>query len=250
MKTVILVWKNNSIHHNKKCDDLFQLVKGTCFLYHLSKIIPFKLYIDTHHHAISSCLTPLEHPYQKLIADHIHEIPIVHDPEYYIRSSEKNILFFSSTTYLYFPLPVECKQLIQQILMPSNSLMLRLLPIPVNTIVHVHINNPIISISKYKHLFYIIYNKIKPYLSDSTIVLSDTVEFKHYVKVHDNCIVFDTLIGNIGYPPHNNTIEDTLFDLYLMAKAKKIYSFSWGKDIPGFLKIAYVYDIPIVEIKN
>jgi len=33
-----------------------------------------------------------------------------------------------------------------------------------------------------------------------------------------------------------------------MAKAKKIYSFSWNYDIPGFLKILSIYDIPIVEL--
>jgi hypothetical protein len=250
MKTVILVWKNNSIHSSKKCDDLFQLVKGTCFLYHLSNIHHFKLYIDTHHHSISNHVTPLPHPHQKLIADHIDNIPIVHDPEYYIQSSEKDILFFRSTTYLFVPLSVECKQLIQTILMPSNSLLLRILPIPVNRIVHVHLHESIISTSNLQHLFYIVYNKIKPYILSSTIVISDTKEFKEYIKLQNNGIVFNTRIGNIGYPLHDDSIEDTLFDLYLMTKAKKVYSFSWGKIIPGFLKILSIYNIPIEEIKN
>ena len=249
MKTVIYVWKNNSIHTTKKCDDLFQLVKGTCFLYHLSSVIPFKLYIDTHHHSISTCLSPLSHPYQKLIADHINEIPIVHDPEYYIQSTEKDILYFRSTTYLYFPLPLECKQLIQKIFTLSNPLFLRIRPIPVHTIVHVHTHSSIISTSKHQHLFYIIYNKIKPYITSSTIILSDTKEFKEYAKRKNNGIVFDTRIGNIGYPPHDSMVEDTLFDFFLMIKAKKIYSFSWEKTIPGFLEILYAFNIKIEEIK-
>ena len=248
MKTVIYVWKNNSIHRSKKCDDLFQLIKTTCYLYYLSTVIPFKLYIDTFHHSISTCLLPIPHPYQTLISNHIHEIPIVHDLDYYIMSTSSPV-YLCSTTYLYTPLTSECKYYIQQLIRPTYPLLQRLEPIKVNDIVHVHINTPIISTATYTHLYYIIYNKIKPYLYPTTIVVSDTQEFKNYLRKKE-CIVFDTKIGNIGYPPHDNRIEDTLFDLYLLSKATKIYSFSWENKIPGFLNILDMYDIPIVKIKN
>ena len=95
---------------------------------------------------------------------------------------------------------------------------------------------------------YIVYARIKKYITPTTIVLSDTHEFKTYLKTKQECIIFDTLIGNIGFPPHDDAIEDTLFDLYLMTKANKIYSFSWGNTIPGFVKLASLYNVPILEI--
>ena len=247
MKTVIYVWRNNSIHRSKLCDDLFQLIKTTCYVYYLSVITPFTLYIDTQHHSISKVLPVLQHPHMKIIADN--EIPIAHDIEFYINETNCTVLYFFSTTYLHVKLNKLCIEFIQSILMPSPTLLLRILPIHVNTILHIHINDPIISTFKYPYLLYTVYERIKPYLTPTTIILSDTYEIKNYIKSKQECIVYDTKIGNIGYPPHDNRIEDTLFDLYLMTKATKIYSFSWSNTIPGFVQIAALYNVPIVEIK-
>jgi hypothetical protein len=247
MKNVIYVWKNNSIHRNKLCDDFFQLIQTTCYLHYLSMTIPFNLYVDTQHHSISKCLPVSEHPFMNLIANNT--IPVVHDLDYYIISTDSNILYFCSTTFLPHKLTIPCIQFIQHLIMPSPKLILRILPIQVDTIVHVHINDPIISTFKYPYLLYTVYNRIKSYLSSKTILLSDTNECKQFVKSKHNCIIFDTQIGNIGYPLHDDKIEDTLFDLYLMTKATKIYSFSWSNTIPGFVKIAHLYNVPIVEIK-
>jgi len=210
-------------------------------------IMLFTLYVDTQHHSISTVLPVVHHPHMKLIAEN--EIPVVHDLDYYIQSTNSNILYFSSTTYLPINLNKSCNELIQTILMPSPKLLLRILPIQVYNVIHVHINDPIISRFKYSYLLYTVYERIKHYLTPTTIILSDTHEFKTYIKSKQDCIVFDTKIGNIGYPPHNDAVEDTLFDLYLMTKATKIYSFSWWNTIPGFVKIAKIYNIPIIEIK-
>ena len=246
MKTVIYVWKNNSIYNKKY--DIFQLIKSTCYLFHLSRTNCFDLIVDISHHSISKCLQVQPHKYQQLITDNLDTIPIVHDPEDYIISSESDILFFRSFTYLTCKLNQEYYHFIQSILVPSIQLQRRIEPIQVCNILHVHVNNSIIGESKVQHLFHTIYEKIKPYLSPTTIVLSDTKEFKKYVNKLDKCIVFDTLIGNIGYTPHDYTVEDTLFDLFLMTKACNIYSFSWSNTTPGFVNIMYLYDIPIYKI--
>ena len=246
MKTVIHVWKNTT---KGKCIDLFEYVKCTCYLVYLSKQFHFKLYVDTQLHSISNYTIPVKHPYQPMILENNQDIPFIHDIEQYILSSDSDLVYFSSTTYMFFTLNKECKDLLQLILQPCYSLQCKIDSIPVNTIVHVHINHSIItSMVPYQHLYYTIYDKIKPYLSPNTIVLSDTKEFKTYLKSKQDCIVFDTKIGNIGYTPHDDCIEDTLIDLYLMTKAKKIYSFSWYKTIPGFVKLMYIYDVPLVQI--
>ena len=249
MKSVILVWKNN---YNQQCDDLFTCIKATCFLYNLADSMYFKLYVDFQHHSISKCLPNICHPYQQFILENKNNIPIVHDVEDYISSSDSNFLFFYTSTYLFIKqLNNEGKQFIQNILEPPTSILQRINVIPVHTILHLKLNNPIISSFKYKHLLYIIYEKIKQYLSPNIIILSDTHEIKTYIKSkYPDCIVFDTLIGNIGFEPHDETVEDTLFDLYLMSKAKQIYSYSWYNSFPGFLKIVSLYNVPIYEIKN
>lgn len=247
MKTVIYVWKNRSIHRSKRCDDLFQVIQTTCYLHYLSKKMGFTLYIDTQHHSISKCLPIILHPYLTLIKDN--KIPVVHDLDYYIQTSPNKILYFCSTTYLPHTISTDCIYFIRKILAPTYSFLEKIEPIQVNIIVHVHINEPIISSFKYSHLLYTVYERIKPYLSSTTIVLSDTHEFKTYLKTKHDCIVFDTLIGNIGLPEHDEAVEDTMFDLYLMNKAIKIYSFSWSRTIPGFVKIAELFNVPIVEIK-
>ena len=230
MKTVIYVWKNNSIHRSKQCDDLFKLIQTTCYLYYLSKKMSFILYVDTQHHSISKCLPPLIHPYTKIIETY--PIPIIHDLDYYIQSTNKDLLYFSSTTYLHHTIMPDCSSFIRKILEPPQS-MLKRLPTNITTVVHVQINEPIISKFKYPHLLYTVYYRIYPYLSPTTIVISDTYEFKTYLK--SKCIVFDTRIGNIGFTPHDDAVEDTLFDLYIMTKATKIYTFSWLIEVMGVM---------------
>jgi len=97
---------------------------------------------------------------------------------------------------------------------------------------------------------YTVYQRIKKYLSPNIIILSDTHEIKTYIKSkYPECIVFDTLIGNIGFEPHDEAVYDTLIDLYLMTKAKLIYSFSWNFSIPGFVNITSMYNVPVYQIK-
>uniref|UniRef100_A0A6C0B9L6 Uncharacterized protein n=1 Tax=viral metagenome TaxID=1070528 RepID=A0A6C0B9L6_9ZZZZ len=129
MKSVIYVWKNNSIHRSKLCDDFFQLIQTTCYLHYLSVIMSFILYVDTQHHSISKVLTVLNHPHMKLISDN--KIPVVHDLDYYIQSIDSDILYFCSTTSLPFKLNKPSIEFIQRILMPSPTLILRILPIQV-----------------------------------------------------------------------------------------------------------------------
>jgi hypothetical protein len=247
MKTVILVWKN---YYNPKtyCDDLFTCIKATCYVYNLSKTMNFHFFVDFQHHSISKCLLDLYHPYQQFILEN--KIPIIHDVDHYIKTSSSNFLFFYTPTHLCINPTDDCKQFIKNLLQPCETITRQINPIPVHTILHLHLNTPIISPFKYTHLMYTVYERIKPYLSPNIIILSDTHEIKTYIKSnYPECIVFDTLIGNIGYEPHDDAVHDTMFDLYLMSKAKKIYSFSWYFSIPGFVRIMSIYDIPIYQIK-
>jgi hypothetical protein len=245
MKTVILVWENTQ----NKCTDLFDFIKGTCYLFHLSKLIPFKLYIDIQFHILSNFLD-ITHPYIHFIIDNKQYINTIHDVEHYILSSDSNLLFFRSITYLHHNINDDCKQFIQKLLTPKYDLFVKINHIPVNKIVHVHINNPIISYPPFQQLFNIVYDKILPFLSPTTILLSDTKEFKEYVKTRNSCIIYDTRIGNIGYTPHDYTVEDSLLDLYMLTRSKCIYSFSWHDDIPGFLKILLIYNVNIEIIQH
>jgi hypothetical protein len=250
MKTVILVWKNNYNPIKYCCDDLFTCIKASCFLYNLSYVMNFKLYIDFQHHSISKCLPDINHPYKQFISENKNNIPIVHDVEDYISSSDSNFLFFYTSTYLCINPNNNCKQFISKILHPPNFMIQAINSISVHTILHLKLNNSIITSFKYPYLLYTVYERIKQYLSPGIIILSDTHEIKKYIKTkYPECVVFDTLIGNIGFEPHNDAVCDTMFDLYLMTKAKKIFSFSWYSSIPGFLRITAIYDIPIHEIK-
>lgn len=249
MKTIILVWKNQYSFKNN-CHDLYTCIKATCYLYNLSHSMNFKLYIDFQHHSISKCLPNINHPYQQFISNNKNNIPIVHDVEDYINSSDSSFLFFYTSTYLCINLNNSCKQFISKILHPPDFIIQYINTIPVHTILHLKINNPIISSFKYPYLLYTVYERIKQYLSPNIIILSDTHEIKTYIKSkYPDCIVFNTLIGNIGFEPHDEAVCDTMVDLYLMTKAKLIISFSWYGSIPGFVNITSIYNVPVYQIK-
>jgi hypothetical protein len=145
-------------------------------------------------------------------------------------------------------LPTECNTFIRKIFTPKYKLQLQINQIKVNNVVHVHVNNPIISYPPYQHLFEVVYEKIEPYLTEDTLLLSDTQEFKDYVKNKKKCIIQDTKIGNIGFTPHDNRAEDSLLDLYHMIRAKRVYSFNWHNQIPGFVQMAMFYNVEIITV--
>ena len=240
MKTVILVW-----HNRPTCIDLFSWVKGTCYLFHLSKIIPFRLYVDIQFHVLSNYIE-CSHPYEQFIRENKQCIETVHDVDWYIKSSDSNLLFFRCTTYLPVKLSAECNAFIRKLFTPK--LQLQINRHKVKNVVHVHVNNPIISYPPFQTLFEVVYEKIEPYLTEDTLLLSDTKEFKEYVKVRNKCMIRDTKIGNIGYSPHDDRVEDTLIDFYTMTRANRIYAFSWYNEIPGFLQIVSFYNVEIIML--
>ena len=139
MKTIILVWKN---HYTKnRCDDLFTCIKATCFLYHLSQTMKFHLFVDFQHNSISKCLTKT-HPYKEYILEH--KIPIIHDVEHFIKTSDSNFLFFYTPTHECVNPSKECKQFIRNLIAPPEIIQQSIQSIPVHNILHLQLNNPII----------------------------------------------------------------------------------------------------------
>ncbi len=242
MKTVILVWQNMPT-----CIDLFSWVKGACYLFHLSKIIPFRLYVDVQFHILSNYIESTN-PYAHFIFENKQSIETVHDVDWHIKSSDSSLLFFRCTTYLPVKLSAECNAFIRKIFTPKYKLQLQINQIQVKNVVHAHLNNPIISYPPYKQLFDVVYKKIEHYLTEDTLLLSDTKEFKEYVKSKKKCMIRDTKIGNIGYAPHDASVQDTLIDLYTMTRANRIYAFSWYNEIPGFLQIVSFYNVEIIML--
>jgi hypothetical protein len=245
MKTVILVWQNTP----QKCIDLFSWINGACYLFYLSAKIPFRLYVDIQFHIISKYVES-NHPYKQFIFENKQYLEMIHDVEWYIKSSDSNLIFFSSTTCLPFTMTPACQTFARNLLTPKYRLTSQIQQIRSEHVVHVHINNPIISYPNFQQLFPIVYEKILPHLTSQTILLSDTQEFKDYVKERSECIIFDTKIGNIGFTAHDYAVEDSLLDLYIMTRAKYVSSFTWHDNLPGFLNILLFYNVYVEKITH
>lgn len=245
MKTVILVWQNTP----QKCIDLFSWIKCASYLFYLSKKNSFRLYVDIQFHILSNYVESTN-PYRQFIYENKESIEMIHDVEWHINSNDSNLVFFSSTTWLPFEMNPSCQNFLQKLLIPKYRITSQIQHIKSEHVVHVHLNNPIISYPNFQQLFPIVYEKLLPYLTSQSILLSDTKEFKDYIKEKHKCIMFDTKIGNIGFTPHNYAAEDSLMDFYIMTQAKYVSSFSWHDDLPGFLKMVVLHNVYVEKIPH
>jgi hypothetical protein len=264
MKKIILIWTHKVINLKTTCDSNFwglgDMIRGAIYMFQLSKLLHFELIIDIQLHNISNFLKHKPHEYSNFILKNKNNIQFISNPEQYIlENKNKELLYFFTNGFYKYPIDNECRQFIQQLLTPNDDFQNYIfkkkkeLPFINYNIIHFRLgdellikNNNNINSTFTKYILLI----KKQMIDNNYILLSDSKEFKKYIKDNVNIFTFDIEIGHIGYEEHKNILRDTLFEFFILLQSTKIISYSihsWGS---GYAQIANkIFNIPLEEIQ-
>lgn len=266
-KTLILVWKQDFVNLPITCTDNFwgigDLIRGTIASIQISKKYNLKLIIDINNHPISKFLIQKDTIYTEQIYNKNDINFIVHGmlDKYineFIKDDSKKTLFFGTNEFCNEDMITECeKQIIKDILLPNmyfkKIIENTLISLPSNfTIQHYRLGdaeivrniNTIINID----YFNILLNKIKTNYTNTDILLSDSTQFKQYIKEKFNIFLFSNEIGHLGCEKNILKLENTLLEFFIISKSKKIKTYRWTGStyISGFVNwTSKIYDVPL-----
>ena len=261
MKTVIQIYKECYVN-GKEFYGIGDFIRSTLHMYGLSKKYHFKLLVDFTLHDMKNYIEPIEHEYSDMIIASKDNIPrYLNKPDimnYINNNNNKVILMFGwcgLETYE-VPLTKDAQHFMKQILRPNKMMQdyinIKLLEIPFEgqfKIIHYRLgDDDMIKSSTHEYTLTHIISK----LEKNDILISDSREFKKLVKESNlGVFMFNSNICHTGHNNTTNTIQDTVFELYLITKASLVKSYSFYTWTSGFVNaISYIYQIPVQSEVN
>jgi hypothetical protein len=230
-------------------------------MYVLSKKHNFKLLVDFSLHDMKNYIEPIEHDYGDIIIASKDNIPVyIQEPNImsYINNNDNEVILmfgWSGLKIYDVPLTEDAQIFMKNILRPNIIMQYyidtQLLEIPFDqfNIIHYRLGDDdmIKSITQDYTLDHIISN-----LEKNDVLISDSSTFKNLVKTANiEVFMFNSNICHTGHNNTDNSIQDTLFELYLITKASRVKAYSVYGWTSGFVKaISYIYKVPIKSETN
>ena len=274
MKTIIHVWTHkfniNSEHLNKYnylnekefYFGLGDLIRSTIQLYNLSKKMKFRLIVDLQLHPISSFLELQKTEYSDFVLKNKNNVDYVcyGAVEDYIKESKKEISLILTNDFFNGNVTDDSRNFIKNILKPSREyqkyidFQLSNITFKNYNIIHYRLND-----DEFKNKGSI---KSNDYLANITknlnnnkeindVLITDSLTFKEYAYLNSDIFIFETKICHLGLSKDYYAIRDTLFEFFLITRAKKIKTYCKIHNVSGFVKwVSEVYNIPIQIISD
>ena len=249
-------------HYNgtAKYHGLGDFLRSCLGLYNLSRIKEdFDVIVDFSLHPIHNYIESNNHPFSSLVKSNEDNIKLVvgkHNVLKYIKNTDEKIIimfgWFDLEVYDTF-LESAVAEFMKKLLIPNplmqNYINLKLAEIPYDdfNVIHYRLGdkqlfNNIIDDYQLEHIL--------TKLEKNDVLITDSHNFKNFIK--EKCInvfTFDTIISHLG--KSNENIRDTLFEFFLILRAKKIKSYSVYNWQSGFtFAISFIYKIPIETETN
>jgi len=256
-KTVIQVWGHDFV--NNKDNDFWGIgdcIRGTMHLFQLSKKLNFNLEVNMQLHPISHFLKQQKSIYNSFIIKNKSNIPVQNgNPEEYIINNKNNVIYLFSNHYFRGEITNECKKFIKNVMTPNKTLkkylakQYALIPYKGYNILHYRMGDDELVLNKELNNIKNIALNIEKQKEDNDIFISDSISLKKYIKKNTNIFMFDTIPMHLGHTEKIFTTKDTLLDFFLIAKAKKIKTYSvyqTKNGTSGFVYWAHkIWDIPL-----
>lgn len=262
MKTIIQVFTNKCI--NMPQDNinnywgLGDMIRGTIYLHQLSIEMGFKFIIDIQLHPISNFLQYKVHPYSDLIRDQKDNILFSHNPQNDILESNSDVIyFFTNGPNINYNINDDTKQFIKQIFIPNEKFQsylndrLSLIQSKKYSIIHYRLGDSYIVNNNDIMIFDNYLDHFKKHYESTDILISDSLNFKKFIKKYQNIFTFEDDIGHIGYHIDDNLIKNTLVEFFMVSESFKIKTYSSYGWISGFVYwIHQIYDIELINISS
>jgi hypothetical protein len=258
-----IISSNDNPHYNgtAKYHGLGDFLRSCLGLYNLSRIKEdFDVIVDFSLHPIHNYIESSNHPYSSLVKSNKDNINLVVGTDrvlkYINKTDEKIIIMFGWFDLEVYDTFLEsaAADFMKKLLIPNHSM-------------QNYINQKIAEIPYYN--FNVIHyrlgdtqlfnNTIDDYelhhfltkLEKNDVLITDSHNFKKFIKEKKwiDVFTFDTIISHLG--KSNENIRDTLFEFFLILRAKKIKSYSVYNWNSGFaFALSFIYKIPIEAETN
>lgn len=265
-KTFIMVWTQYAVN-NKDYWGLGDIIRGTIFMYKLSKELKFKLYIDISNHPVSKFLNyDSKHPFQKLIYDNRNNIPFIgflgEEVQDYLYKNffQKDIVFGitngldSEFMNVVNPLETDIQKLLQHILTPNSFLQkiiqeqLDKLPKPFIAL-HFRVGDMSSLVSNKVQIDEdTAIQQIQKHLKPNTVFFSDSQTLKNIVYTHfyTDIHMFHHDIGHLGYHAEDIKVFNSLVEFFVLSKAQSIHSITSYNWVSNFINAIHkIYSVPL-----
>lgn len=261
MKTVIQVWTHRCIN----IPDCFfwglgDILRGTIQLYQFCKKNNYNFIVDIQLHNLSNHLVNHSHEFSQIIKNNKYNIQFVcmKEIEQYVGNNTNDVIYFFTNGCQNFSenLDIETKLFMRDLLTPNDATKdfivnkSSTLPI-INSVLHYRLGDEELILKSNSANMNSIVDHVMKNCEDHDILLSDSKKFKLMVREVNNCknlIIFETEPKHIGFES-SESLNDTLFEFFLMTKSKKIKTYSNYGWISGFVFwIHKIYDVPLIKM--
>lgn len=242
-------------------------MKGLNSLFLLCSAMKIPLYVDFSTHPIQNFLQSVPHPYEEFVKEHLHEaIFLDHNTNLQTFLNDKNFITLTTPCLLFTNVDShnyseESKEFVKSSFLNFSSIFLNVwsMKIPKEySILHFRLGDNFmcsdnIDSNDYERKFDDEIAIFRLHTESHDVLISDSKTFKAYVAKHSDCKMFDLEICHLGYHVDEKSlqaIEHTLFDLFLVSRAKKIKSHSIYNWESGFVReISKIYNIEFINLK-
>ena len=267
MKTLIHVWTHNfniNQDHLKKYNHLGEtnfyfgigdLIRSTIKLYYLARKMNFNLYVDLQLHPIHQFLELPFSPFSSLVLENKDNIDYVcyGAVEDYINNTPNNKIMYILTNDFYDgQIDEDCRLFIKSLLVPTPPMqeyidfVINSLPFNNYNILHIRLGDNYFHQTAENTDFLSISKVLNHRDTSNDLLITDTPSLKKHLFINSNIFSLNTFICHLGLEKDPNKIRDTLLDLFLMMKCKKIKTYCRIHQVSGFVKwIAEIYNIPL-----
>ena len=256
-KIIIQVWTHNVSNYKQDNYNHFwglgDILRGTIQLFQLSQSMDFKLIVDIQHHPISQFIEKQSHEYESLIMDNKDNIPFIFGGENvknYILENNKDVIFFLTNDIYNEPINESCKIFIKNLLTINDTFYSffqkkkKEILFDDYNILHFRLGDDEIIRNIYNNNYEKEKNIFIRIKEEKDILVSDSIQFKNFIKNQSDIFMFHMNIGHFGYHTDIEILRNTIFEFFLIIYSKKIKSYSIYPWISGFIKIAKeIYDI-------
>jgi hypothetical protein len=266
MKTIIQVWTQNikDVSIDKEVSTTYwgfgDLLRGTIKLYQLSKKLNFNFIVDIRLHPISKILKYEKHEYSDFILDHKYEVIFIDNLKLdnYLKANEdKKLLYFMTNDCINLePFDEDCKNFLKNFLTPTQEFIeffeekSKIIPYNTYNILHYRVGDNVGLVNQNKKSgFHHLMRSVRLNIEKDDILFSDSNKFKNYVDIYFKIFFFKLNIGHTGFDNDEEKLKNTMFEFFVLTKAKKIKTYSVYGWTSGFVSWAsQIYDIPLERI--
>jgi hypothetical protein len=263
--TVIMVWMQDP------ASGLGDLLRGTVYLCELSQKLNFRLIVDTQLHPVSQFLLSTAHEYSEYVRQNKHRVLNLVNAANCASTIEQCVMAKTVDPILLITNIADnirarpsahATELIRTLLTPTDDFKAQFSAMcaefavePHYSILHLRFGDDdlvyhIANRQKYNALL----SLIDAHVDDTTRIISDSAAFKQYlgkVRPHLANRIIPTTPVHLSHSTDKDMhrIKDTLFDLFLLMRARAIKTYTSYTWVSGFVQwVSSAFNVPLFSI--